>query len=592
MRVRREPAVRLEGQAVSAGIATGRLFRIDIAGIRAYPVEITRKEIPRELDRLRRALERARNQLRQIKRKLEAEVGGHQARIIDAHLLMLEDRAFTVEVRHLIRSESISAERAIKSSTDRMLVACSAIRDPYLRERGMDILDVAGRLLGALSGNGRPPAYGLPKDTILLADELPATVVAELDYRRVRGFATRTGGWTSHASILARSLEIPALSGLDVLHPALRTTAPAILNADEGWLLVNPDPHQLRQFQSGRILSKSDPKRSNRHSPPRCVTRDGAEITLRANILLPEEAEGILHAGAQGIGLFRSEYLSRQSRVTLPDELAQLQIYRRLIKAAGPFGAAIRVFDLIPPSSVEQTGIIPRSDLGSRALRSLLEHEEIYRTQLRALMRAAIDGPLRVLLPFVSGIEELREFRRLMTETGQALAREGIHHASALPLGVMIEVPAAVLMVDLLASEANFLSLGTNDLIAYLLAVDRDTARAGQSHSALHPAVLRAIAQVISTAGRRDIPVEVCGEMAGNPLQSILLIGLGATTLSLAPSRLPLIRSAIRSVDLSVVREMAGRAVASESVTEVERLLQSVWPPPAAVPKAQVRHQG
>jgi len=572
--VTRSRDLRLQGVAASPGIAVGRVLRLDERGRHQfYYIGVSAAQARMEVRRLREALEEARNQLRDIKVRLADELGFKHSFILDAHLLMLEDSRFIQELESEIRTRRVNAEWAVRSVADRAIAVYKQVSDPYLRERTSDLEDVATRLLTILSGHDKFDLSKLDQDVIIVAKNIWPSTVAELDFGHVLGFATNTGGLTAHSAIIARSLNIPAVVGLHDVTRVAKTGNLIVVDGAAGEVILRPTKSVLKSY-----IQKRDNDRSNRHDDAvgsqAAATIDGVRMTLRANVELPTEIDSLALFGAEGIGLYRSEFLFLNRLPDLPGEEEQYEVYRKLADAAGEFGANIRVFDLggdkltLGGFETEQNPA-----LGLRAIRLSLRVEHIFRTQLRAILRANLRGNLRVVLPLICTITELREAKRIIAEVKQELADAQVEHNAHLPIGVMIEVPAAALMADLFAREADFLSVGTNDLIQYILAVDRANENVAYLYQPLHPAILRTIGHLVRVAEAAQVPLELCGEMAADPLQAIALIGLGIRTLSLVPGSIPLVKNAIRSIEYDRVKSLMKEAMKLKSSAEVEELL-------------------
>src|SRR6185503_492028 len=533
----------------------------------------------REIRRLHEAIEEGRAQLQEIKTRLARELGYEHSFILDAHLLMLEDTRLITELEQEIRTRRVNAEWAVRSSIDRMAEAYRQVNDSYLRERTSDLEDVARRLLTILSGRDQFDLSKVDEDVVIVAKDIWPSTVAELDFNRVLGFATNAGGITSHSAIIARALGIPAVVGLHDVTRHARTGNTIIIDGSAGEVILRPGKPLQREYAQKRAREVELRSRRARGAIEAAETMDGTRIRVRANVEHPTEIESLQLFGAEGIGMYRSEFIFLASLPKLPSEEEQYRIYRRLAEATGEAGASIRVFDLGGDKlTLEGFEEEENPALGLRAIRLSLRAEDIFRTQLRAILRANRHGKLRVVLPLISTITELREAKRIITEVKHELAEAGVEHNASLPLGVMIEVPAAALMADLFAREADFLSIGTNDLIQYILAVDRANENVAHLYQPLNPAVLRTIAHLVRAAETEQVPLELCGEMAADPIQAIALIGLGIRTLSLVPASIPLVKNAVRSVELERVKSLMKDAMKLASSAEVEELLARELP--------------
>ena len=569
------------GLGVSEGIVVGRALRIHNGTRQVYRATLEERDVEREVRRLRAAVRLARRQLLNIKSRAETELGIEHAYIFDAHLLMLEDRKLLEEVENFIRTEHANAEWAVKVAADRILAVYAEIKDDYLRERGSDIEDVMQRILVALSGEPSLALRNLTEDAVVIAEDLLPSAMAELDFEHVRAIATDAGGWTSHTAIIARGLGIPAVVGLRDLHRRARTGDEVVVDSYAGEVILHPSEATAEHYRY--IVASSSGARYAAteigHDPLR--TLDGREITLRANVELPAEYEGVRRFGARGIGLFRSEFLLTQGGA-MPTEEAQYKAYCEVAKLAGEDGATVRLFDLGGDKMGGAYNETERNPaLGLRAIRFSLRHEEVLRTQARAVLRAAACGRLDIVLPMVSDITDVRRARRVIEEERARLGSEG-KDFGAIRIGAMIEVPSAVLTAEMMAREVDFFSLGTNDLVQYLLAVDRGNDEVADWFRSLHPAVLHSISRTLKAAEASSIPAVVCGEMASTPAYAVVLIGLGATDLSMTASFIPRVRRTIAGVEYGEAARIAADCLQCEAADDVEEVVRerlgARWP--------------
>jgi len=584
--------MRWRGVAVSEGVAAGRVLRIHTGGRgNIYRATLAPDDIKREVRRFQAAVRLSRRQLLAIKRRAEVALGAEHAYIFDAQLLMLEDRKLLDEVEDYIRQERANAEWGVKVASDKLLAVYAEIKDDYLRERSSDIEDVTRRLLVALSGEAQ--SRRLTEDAIVVAEELLPSSAAELDFSHVRAIASDAGGWTSHTAIIARGLGIPAIVGLRDLYRYARTGDEIVIDAGRGEVVLHPSGVTLERFTVERKLSHASAGVAHDGSAP-LLTTDAIEIILRANVELPPEYEGVRRYGARGIGLFRSEFLFSQRNGT-PTEDEQCAAYVEIAALGGADGAKVRLFDLggDKHNAGEFETVERNPALGLRAIRYSFQHEDMLRTQVRALLRAATTGRLDVVLPMISDVSEVRRARRIIEDERARLGAEG-KPAGELKIGAMIEVPAAVMVADQLAREVDFFSLGTNDLVQYLLAVDRSNDEVAGWFRTLHPAVLQSIKRTIEAAGGAGIPAIVCGEMAATPAYALVLVGLGARVLSMAAAAMPRVRRTLAQVDAATATEIAElclRAATADDAEEIVRLqLGGRWPhlfPPENLPAAK-----
>lgn len=570
--------VKLAGVGAAPGVAVGQALRLDERGKHQfYYIGVSPTQVRMEIRRLHDALQEARSQVNEIKVRLARELGYEHSFLLDAHLLMLEDKRFLGELEHEIRTRRINAEWAVRTVTDRAINIYKQVNDPYLRERTSDLEDVATRLLTVLSGRDKFELSEIDHDVIIVAKDIWPSTVAELDFNHVLGFATNAGGSTSHSAIIARALGIPAVVGLHDVTRRVKTGTQMVIDGSSGEVILRPTKATSRAYTEKRDSLKR--ARPAAKATEAAETKDGARIRLMANIELTSEIESLKLFGAEGIGLYRSEFMFLHRLPELPSEDEQYKLYSRLAEETGEAGASIRVFDLGGDKlTLEGFEAEQNPALGLRAIRLSLKVEDIFRTQLRAILRANVHGHLRVVLPLVTTIIELREAKRIITEVKHEMADAGIEHKAELPIGVMIEVPAAAMLADLFAREADFLSLGTNDLIQYMLAVDRTNENVAHLYQPLHPAILRSIAHLVRVSETEKVPLEVCGEMAADPAQAIALIGLGVRTLSLVPASIPLVKDAIRSIELGRVRLLMKEAMKLTTSTDVKALLARELP--------------
>ncbi|MFN0085732.1 MAG: phosphoenolpyruvate--protein phosphotransferase [Blastocatellia bacterium] len=571
---------RFDGIGACPGVAIGRAFLVDDPRGRFVRMFIPVQQVESEIDRFRGAVDKAKQQVREAMERVRAALGAEREYILESHLLMLEDNSLWKKVEEMIRENKTNAEWAIKAVTDQLLEVYAQITDDYLRERGSDIEDVTYRLIKTLSGSKTRDLNELADNAIIVAGDLLPSVAADLDPRRVLGFVTKAGGWASHTSIIARSVNIPAVVGVRDLSSHVRSGETIIIDGTTGQVILNPIPETLRFYSDQQARQKQQQLHDieERELPP--VTRDGHEIKLRANIELLEEIEAFRRFNAAGVGLYRSEFLYAQAGTGLPTEEEQFEAYRFLAQMCGENGAVIRTFDL-GGDKLHLEGFKPEPNpaLGLRAIRLSLKEQGVFRTQIRAILRAGRhngeNSRLKILLPFVSNPDEVRQAKKIISDVERELRAEQIPHAEDVDVGVMIEVPAAVVLAETLAREADFFSLGTNDLTQSLLAVDRGNENVDELFDPMHPAVLRAIRFVANAARKMQIPLNVCGEMASNPAQVIILLGLGLKDLSMTPTAIPAIRRLVRSIQLEDAQKIARKAIKLNTPAEVHRYVQS-----------------
>jgi phosphotransferase system enzyme I (PtsI) len=561
---------RLTGIAVSPGVAVGRavILTLRTEAIR-FPIQPER--VGKEVAALHAAREQSRAQLQDIRTRIQKARGAELAAIFDAQILMLDDALFVGRAEQIIRDERVNAAWAVHRAYEELGAVFASVEDPYLRERENDVADVAGRLRMNLrhgARGARDLLSELDGPSILIADELTASLAAQLDWTRIQGFALDAGSRTYHTAILARSLKVPAVVGLHDASARIAAGTPIVLNGTSGEVIVDPsndvidEAHRVarprRSFTTRRETSAT-------HEP--AVTADGVAVRLQANVELIEDLELLREHGAEGVGLYRSEFMLSGRSLSNATEDAQYALYRSLIEQVAPQPVTIRTFDVDERQLSFGPADRRRGRAGLRGLRLGLARPELLRTQLRALVRAGAHGRLRVMFPLVTGVDEVRQAKRMLAEVSAELA------LPAPAVGAMVEVPAAAVAADLLAPEVDFLTIGTNDLIQYTLAVDRTDDRMSEFYEPLHPAVLRLIRLVRRAATRHRIPVSLCGEMASDPALLGLLIGLGLTEFSMTPAAIPMAREAVKDIRADQARALASHVLRLGTAEEIEKFL-------------------
>ncbi len=561
--------IKLEGIGVSPGIVTGEIFllRNVISSIPSYSIE--KSQLPGEIERFKRALIRTGNEIKEIQGKVKGEFR-KEARIFDVHLLILKDRRMIREVIQRLREKMENVESAFAFVAQRFITAFSQIDADYLRERRFDIEDVSKRVLRNLLGVQCENLSQLEKKAVVIAHNLSPSETANMSRDKVVAFATDIGGRTSHTAIMARALEIPAVVGLKDITSRVQNGDFIIIDGSMGSVIISPDEETLERYKKQQEdLLVVRRKLSTLKDLP-CQTKDGRRIKLRTNIELPEEIVHIPSYGAEGIGLYRTEffYLNRQD---LPSEEEQYISYKTAAEKTEPYPVIIRTLDIggdkFASSFQVPTELNPF--LGWRAIRFCLARTDIFKTQLRAILRASPFGNLKIMYPMISGIEELRKANLILEEAKVELETEKKDFDSNLEVGVMIETPSAAMTADILAKESIFFSIGTNDLIQYSIAVDRINEKIAYLYEPAHPAILRLIKKVVESAHKEKIWVEMCGEMAAEPSFALLLLGLEIDALSMSPFAIPEIKKIIRQVTFREAKEFAKKALSFETTKEV-----------------------
>jgi phosphotransferase system enzyme I (PtsI) len=565
-----------KGIAVSPGVSIGRALVLETRDVSIYRVPISERNLERELLRWQQGLAEAKRQIQQLRHRVQTEMGHTYSAIFDAHLLLLEDRGLIDAVERKIREQKVNAEWALKENVEEHLQVFQNLNDTYFQERGGDLEDVHRRLQRILAGSAvHHDLSELTEDVVVVAPTLSPSDTALLNKEHVIGIAIDVGSRTSHTAIIANALEIPAVVGLHTFSDKVSTGDLLIVDGERGHVLVNPDPDQVREYEQRRSEWERHEEELLKLRDLPAVTEDGVEIALLANIELPDEVETALKRGASGIGLYRSEFLYLQRSPALPSEEDHYQAYRALAERVKPRTAVIRTLDLggekYFQAVLEHEEVNPV--MGVRALRFCLRRPELFRAQLRGILRASAHGSIRLMFPMVTGVGELRQARKFLDQVRQDLRSEGVPFDERLPVGIMIEVPSAAAVADLLAPEVDFFSIGTNDLIQYTLAIDRGNESVSYLYEPLHPAILRQVKFVAEAARQRGIPVSLCGEMAADPLGMAILIGLGLTELSLNPLSIPSIKNVIRRLNAGDLRRLATRAVGMSTAAEIQEYL-------------------
>ena len=587
---------RLSGIGVSPGVAVGPAL-VAIQRTQVLRFSVGPEGIARELSALERARQRSHSQLEQIRRQIATAHGAELAAIFDAQLLMLDDPILVGRASAVIRNERVNAEWAVQRALDEAAVVFDGIDDPYLHERKGDLHDVAGRLrmnLREEKSGARDRLQDLDSPCVLIADELTPSVVAQLDWTRIKGFATDAGSRTYHTAILARSLGVPAVVGLHDVSQRVPPGAAVIVDGETGEVVIDPTPAMWHEAEERSTMPRLTPVTHDESGPLR--TADGEPVVLQANIERAEDVPGALSAGAQGIGLYRSEFMLVGGPPDMAAEDEQYSVYRQLVERMEGRPVTIRTFDIderqlarpLVDAALDARWFPEPQRSGHGGLRGIrfgLAQPRIFKTQLRALLRAAVHGPLRIMFPFVSSVREVRDARALLTEAQEELVSRGVA-VPEVPVGIMIEVPSAAFTASLLAKEADFFTIGTNDLIQYMLAVDRTDDRVSNRYEPLHPAVLRLLRQVRRAAAREGIAVSLCGEMASDPLLLKLLIGCGLREFSMTPGAIPMARRVVKETSARQMIRVAARVLTLGTVEEIERYLEE------AIAKNEVWSEG
>ena len=540
----------LEGLGVSPGVAIGRAVCIESEALEVYRFSLPADTVEAEIDRLREATEQARAELLTTRGKAEEEMGEELAAIFDAQALLLSDKALLSRVEKRIRDERVNAEWAVHKEAEELTKQFEGLEDEYFRARGDDLRDVARHLLRALQGVAHHELAEMGDAVIIVAHDITPSEAVRLARQHVVAFALETGGQTSHTAIIARDLNIPLVAGLSGVTQLVTDDDPVVIDGSAGRVILHPSAAQLDDYSSRREAIDELERAQLAIQDLPAVTRDGVLVNLMANVDLSEEISDAQRFGADGVGLYRSEFLYIERSPNLPTEDEHFQVYRNLLDAMDPDPVVIRTYDLGGRKLARDVMDTQEENpvLGLRGIRLTLARPQIFRTQLRALYRAAVDRDLWILLPMVSTLDEVHQFKAFAGKIQAELQRDGVAFNPDCKVGAMIEVPSAAMIADLLAREVDFFSIGTNDLIQYSLAVDRNNEHVSYLYRPLHPAILRMLRFVLQSAREVGVDVSMCGEMASDPLYSPLLLGMGLRRLSLTSRAIPEVKSQIRQL--------------------------------------------
>ncbi len=570
--------LRLSERAVSRGVAIGRVVCLYGDNRQFYRVEIVPGGVDREIERLHYAFETARRQLSKLAARKVSSFTASTPPIFESQKLMIEDPAFLTQIEEEIHGRQTNSEWAIKQIADRYAAKFKAIEDERLRDRYIDIYDVSERIIDALKGSSVAP-LPFARDAIVAAKELRPSTLLELSAQGVIGIITENGGWTSHTFILAREMNLPGVTGVGKLFRKIKTGDKVVVDGFSGDVIVNPSDATLAAYSKARLPPKAAEKPIAADHPP-TKTLDGQRIIIYANADSPAAYLKAKDLGAEGIGLYRSEFLLGRSQ-KVPGVSSQVAAYSAIAAAAGDDGVKIRTFDLEVERLIDERSARERNPaLGLRAVRLGLTKPKLLRDQLRAILLASAGRKVDVVVPMISGVSELRSVRSILESEADSLKVKG-RETGKPNLGSMIEIPSAVFMIDEILAEADFVCLGTNDLIQYLLAADRDNESVAGWYRTLHPGVLRAIGKVLGAASKAGKPAIVCGEMAGSPYYVPVLVGMGATALSMNRSSILAVRNVVSGIALEEARALVAEILRFETVEEIEsklaELVRSNW---------------
>lgn len=567
--------IKLHARAVSRGIAIGKVVCLYGRKRQFYRIELKNEQIERELRRFHAAVRTAQHQIKKISSMENQSNSDNKISIFDAHLLILEDKSLLRKIEDTIKDKKVNAEWAVKIISDKYISQYKAIADEHLRERYIDLEDVTSRLLTALGG-GEKLGIRFDENSIIIAKEIKPSTVIELTQNNPKAIVTENGGWTSHTFILAREMNLPAVTGVKGILRKLQTGDQIIVDGYNGQVILNPTEETLQRYKIASTQFQGDTTEKVELYQEKLKTLDGKEIVIQANLDLPKGYVKAKRYGALGIGLYRSEFLFNQFK-GFPSEQEQIEAYRNIAEMVGEDGVRIRTFDLSLEHLVDETEEREKNPaLGLRAIRLSLKKKNQFRIQLRALLQASKGNTIDIVLPMVSDVSEILRTKKILQQEMEYLRKRNIEFGKP-RLGAMIEVPASVFIIDEIAREVEILCLGTNDLVQYLLAVDRDNEAVADCFRTLHPAVLRAVKMVLQAGEKFDIPVIVCGEMAGSPFYAPILIGLGARRLSMNVNSIPRIRKIISGIAFEETQEIVNRLKSCATADEVESVVSKIF---------------
>ena len=566
----------IHGLGSSPGIIFGKAFLVDRSLVRSPQKRISPEEMDKEVERFMKALQESQRQLVEIKERiLDPEVRRHSF-ILDVHLMILRDQMLIEDTIDTIRKKKVNAEWALDQTVGKLDTAFNAIEDEYLKERRSDLHYVSARIFRNLQGRKHDDMTKIKGNVIVVAHDLSPADTLQMNLKHLAGFITDMGGKVSHTAILARSLGIPAVVGLDIATSLISGGDLLIIDGETGDVVINPTDEVSKSFLERKRRIKFLEREIIKYASLPAETQDGVRTHLQANIEMPEEIPSLKYYGAEGVGLYRTEilYLNRKE---LPTEEEQFKAYQQLAEAIHPAPATIRTIDIGGDKLLFNfpKGNEMNPAMGLRAIRFSLKEIDIFKTQLRAILRASAFGNLRILIPMISGIQEIRQAKAVLQEVKRGLTKAKISFDPEIEVGVMIEVPSASITADTLSREVDFFSIGTNDLIQYALAIDRVNEHVSYLYEPLHPAILRMIRNVVQAAHRAEIPVAICGEMASEPAYALVLLGMGLDEFSMTPASIPRIKRIIRMSRFEDAVTLVERVFQLQTASEIESYVRS-----------------
>lgn len=562
----------MKGIGASPGIAIAKAFVLKHEEL-IINTDKT-KDINGELVRLEAAVNESRKQLEAIKEKAIVELGEEEAQIFGAHLMVLDDPEYIGQVKVNIENNNMTADHGLKTVTDQFVSIFETMEDAYLKERAADIKDVGTRILRNILGVKASDLGSINEDSIIIAYDLTPSDTAQMNKEKVLGFATDIGGRTSHTAIMARSLEIPAVLGLGSVTEQVKDGDIVIVDGIEGKVVVNPSEELLEEYKGKKKAYEDFRAELGELKELSAETKDAHKVELAGNIGTPNDVDGVLKNGGEGVGLYRTEFLYMDSE-TMPSEDKQFEAYKKVLEDMGGKPVIIRTLDIGGDKKLPYLELAEEMNpfLGLRAVRLCLQEKDMFKTQLKAILRASIYGQALVMFPMISSIQEVRQAKAVIEECKRELDVKGIKYDKELKVGIMVEIPAAAIAADIIAKEVDFFSIGTNDLCQYTLAVDRMNEKVSYLYDPLHPAIIRLVKNVIDASHKEGIFTGMCGEMAGDPYSALILLGLGLDEFSMSALSIPQIKKIIRSVTMVKAKEIAEKALTLSTAEEVKELV-------------------
>lgn len=569
--------IRLNGINASPGICIGKAYLVGSEGVDILEkYYISGKKLEKEIKRFKSAVKASADELRAISKNVPEELRKHLD-IIETHAVLLKDKMLYDKTIETITKEGVNAEWALRKVATDVRAMFQSISDPYLRERAYDIEQVADRVMRNLLGTNKPDLKEITKKVILVAHDLSPADTSQIETERIMGFITDKGGRASHTSIIARTLEIPAVLGVENATRTIKNDDLLIVDGSSGVVVINPDDATLVEFEERKNRYQEYKEAIIKTGYLRAETQDGVHVQVMGNIELPEEVSAVVDFGGDGIGLYRTEfqYLGRPS---FPSEEQLLEKYKEVVEVMAPKPVTIRTLDINGDKAISNSHSDEENPaLGLRAIRYCLRKPDVFKTQLRAILRASAFGHVRILFPLISSYDEILEARKILKEAADSLDKDGLPYNKKTDIGIMIEVPSAVTMADVLADAADFFSIGTNDLIQYAFAIDRGNKQVAYLYHPLHPAMLRMIKHVSDVAREKGIKVFMCGEMAGDPIHVPILLGLGIEELSMTPQSMPAVKSMIRSLKMKDIQEVIKDVMTKPTASEIMEILNNKY---------------